>query len=462
MAETGQGVHNDLRTLKLYFSQSEAFHDFFWTFIYGHIIDLCTRHANPAIVVKFHQKTVFAVGTLSANNPSMKFSLTKDKTVEINLPKWLSASKRSNGLRDVVGIEFNSGNPQGCPAVRLVAKGNGYAVSAAGFIPPPDGVLPEKWEEMPHQPIWVLPSFFQGPHAAISVCSPDMFLRQTTLDVLAAAGEATTAANKGPAAPGGKLALKPLSKKVPVPAKAISEADLFQPVSANGTRSIAVPLDEKPFILEAGLPEYQVLWLSRLLPEGKRPTAASIQIVPASALAAVLSLPDFVAAGGTALVVFVFRSAIVFAGYREGSLLLFRECPGASGYEAIRTAVKNKLGLEENLVDSVLDDTLIDPRSALEPFVRPVLQQVEISLDYLARRHSLKISKVFLLGLPSGAHYWSQLAQESLRLPFLSPSLFDGLSLPTKADRMPSLTASQSQTFLAALGAARAAMEVRP
>lgn len=392
----------------------------------------------------------------------MKLALTKGKTVEVKLPKWLSAPKKRGGLKDVVGIEFNSGNPQGCPAVRLVAKGNGYAVAAAGFIPPPDGELPEKWEETPRQPLWTLPPLFQGPNAAISVFSRDMFLRQTTLDVLAAAGEATTAANKGPAPVGGKLALKPVAKKVPVVAASLSGADLFQPISANGTRSIAIPLDEKPFILEAGIPEYQVLWLSRLLPEGKRPTAASIQIVPASALSAVLSLPDFVAAGGTALVVFVFRSSIVFAGYREGSLLLFRECPGAAGYEAIRAAVKNKLGLEENLVDSVLDDTLIDPRPALEPFVRPVLQQAEISLDYLARRHSLKISKVFLLGLPSGAHYWSQLAQESLRLPFLSPSLFDGLTLPAKAGRMPSLTASQSQTFLAALGAARAAMEVRP
>lgn len=366
-------------------------------------------------------------------------------------------------MRDVVGIEVNSGNSQGCPAVRLVAKGSRYAVTAAGFIPPPDGSLPEKWEETPRQPIWTLPPLFQGPNAAISVFSQDMFLRQTTLDVLAAAGEAPTVMQaQGPALSGGKLALKPILKKATGPAKTISAADLFQPISANGTRSIAIPLDEKPFILEAGIPEYQALWLSRLLPEGKRPTAASIQIVPASALSAVLSLPEFVAAGGTALVVFVFRSSIVFAGYREGSLLLFRECPGVSGYAAMREAVKNKLGLEENLVDSVMDDTLVDPRPALEPFVRPVLQQVEISLDYLARRHSLKISKVFLLGLPSGAHYWSQLAQESLRLPFLSPSLFDGLVLPTKAGRMPALSASQSQTFLAALGAARAAMEVRP
>ena len=100
-----------------------------------------------------------------------------------------------------------------------------------------------------------------------------------------------------------------------------------------------------------------------------------------------------------------------------------------------------------------------DGSIVMEPFVRPVLQQVEISLDYLQNRHNLRIGTVFIMGMPSGARYWSQMAEESLRMPLISPSVFEGLSLPPKDHELAELTPSKSQAFLAALGAARAAME---
>ncbi len=139
--------------------------------------------------------------------------------------------------------------------------------------------------------------------------------------------------------------------------------------------------------------------------------------------------------------------------------MLFRSCPGVAGWEMLREGVKLRLGLEDEMVDEILDDALIDPRSAMEPFVRPVLQQVEISLDYLQNRHNLRIGTVFIMGMPSGARYWSQMAEESLRMPLISPSVFEGLSLPPKDHELAGLTPSKSQAFLAAFGAARAAME---
>jgi hypothetical protein len=50
-------------------------------------------------------------------------------------------------------------------------------------------------------------------------------------------------------------------------------------------------------------------------------------------------------------------------------------------------------------------------------------------------------------------------AEETLRLPLVAPSVFDGLVLPPKNKELAELTPSKSQAFLAALGAARAAME---
>jgi len=203
-----------------------------------------------------------------------------------------------------------------------------------------------------------------------------------------------------------------------------------------------------------------VLWLSRLLPEGHRPTACSVQVAPAALLASLLEQPDFVAAGGTAMAVFVTRTSIYFAAYRKGALLLFRECPGALGYEVMRELVKSGLSVTDDLVDSILENSLIDPRPALEPLVSPVLQQLQLSLDYLAQRYDVHVDRVFLMGLSAGAHYWSSFAEETIGVPFVSPGAFEGFGNLAKGVQLPSdMTPGSSQAFLAALGAARAAME---
>ena len=389
----------------------------------------------------------------------MKLQLTKTKTIEINFPgRHSSAGPR--GLSDVTGVVLNSGDARGCPAVRLTRNKKGaWAIAAAGFIPPPGGDLPTSWEEMNRQPVWSLPPEFQAPYAALSVLSPDMFIRQTSPDALSA-GLGGLENEPSPLTPGKKkLGVRRESGSVPASAGSKSDIVLGQPVSASGTRYVAQPLAEEPFVVQTGLPEFQVLWLSRLLPEGKRPTAYSVQTLPSSLLASLSEQPQFVEAGGTAFAIYVLREAIYLAGYRDGQLLLFRQCPGVTGWEMMREGVKLRLGLDDDMVDSILDDAIVDPRSAMEPFVRPVLQQLEISLDYLSSRHGLTVEKIFLMGLPSGARYWSQMAEEALHLPLIAPSVFDGVQLPSKDTALLELTASQSQVFLPAFGAARAAME---
>ena len=330
-------------------------------------------------------------------------------------------------MTDVTGVVLNGGDARGCPAVRLVHKKSGWHVAAAGFIPAPLEPLPDSWDEANKgQMAWSLPQAFQAPSAALAVISPHAFTRQTTPDALTA-DLVQTAPRVSSTPPPRKLGVRRLEKK-PValaPASAPSTAgdkavDVKPgvPASSDGVRFVMQPLVENPFVVQAGLPEYQVTWLAHLLPEGRRPTAASIQTLPSALLASLVA-----------------------------------------GWEMLREGVKLRLGLDEEMVDEILDDALIDPRSAMEPFVRPVLQQLEISLDYLRSRHNLHIDKVFIMGMPSGARYWSQMSEEALSIPLVSPSVFKGLSLPAKDEEFAALTPSKSQAFLAALGAARAAME---
>lgn len=397
----------------------------------------------------------------------MKLQLTKDKTIEIHFPVKGGGSK---GLSDVVGVEFNSGDPRGCPAVRLTRKRGVWCVTAAGFVPPPDGVLPTSWEEVSKQPTWALPVEFQAPYAALAVTSPGMLVRQTSPDALFQNLGGTAAGNgERGVEEHAKLGVRRTAQLKAPPSNGVASAKETSvrpedvkpgvPVSAAGLRFVTMPLAEAPFVLQSGLPECQVLWMSRLLPEGRRPTAASIQTVPSAMLAALNEQIEFNEVEGTAFAVFVLRNAVYLAAYREGRLLMFRQCPGIAGWRMLREGVKLRLGIEEEMVDAILDDVIVDPRTAMEPFVRPVLQQLEISLDYLSSRHSMRMDKIFLMGLPSGARYWSQMAEEALHLPLVSPSVFEGMTLTARDQALRDLTPSQSQVFLAALGAARAAME---
>ena len=391
----------------------------------------------------------------------MKLQLTKTKTIDLSL----GGGRRA--LSDVTGVVLNSDDARGCPAVRLVHKKNVWSVVAAGFVPTPVDPLPESWDEANKaQTPWSLPAAFQAPHAALAVLSPNMFTRQTTPDALMT-DLVQTAPKVSATPPPRKLGVRRLEKKPAASeAKAADAAggtapDVKpgEPMQASGVRFVMQPLAEKPFVIQSGLPEYQVVWLSRLLPEGRRPTAASIQTLPSALLAALCEQPAFNAVGGTAFAIYVLRNSVYLAGYKDGQLLLFRSCPGVAGWEMLREGLKMRLGLEDEMVDEILDDALIDPRSAMEPFVRPILQQLEISLDYLQNRHNLRIDKVFIMGLPSGARYWSQMAEETIHLPLIAPSVFDGLTLPPKDQELAGLTPSKSQAFLAAFGAARAAME---
>ena len=395
----------------------------------------------------------------------MKLQLTKTKTVEIDFSRL---GGRRKPLLDVTGVALNTGDALGCPAVRLVHKKGGWHVVAAGFVAAPADPFPASWEDANRaQMTWSLPAVFQAPHAALAVQSPNMFTRQTTVDALTT-DLVQTAPKVAGIPPPRKLGVRRLEKKPAVSAEKPAESASGRapvdvtpgvPTQADGVRFVTQPLAEAPFVIQSGLPEFQLLWLSHLLPEGRRPTAASIQTLPSALLASLCEQPAFNAAGGTAFAIYVMRSAVYLAGYKDGRLMLFRSCPGVAGWEMLREGVKLRLGLEEEMVDEILDDALIDPRSAMEPFVRPVLQQVEISLDYLQNRHNLRIDKVFIMGLPSGARYWSQMAEETLRMPLVAPSVFDGLVLPPKNRELAEMTPSKSQAFLAALGAARAAME---
>ena len=358
-----------------------------------------------------------------------------------------------------------------CPAVRLVRRRKAWNIAATGFVKVPDGELPVRWEDTPHQPSWEMPREFFSPHAAIAVNSPMATFAQSTSDAivqdmmagLAAQDIKTAEEDKSQSAGKRRFGIKrdqsaqPAQKPTAAPessARKPAFPSAGTPVSENGRRFVVRPMAEDNFHLCASLPEFQTLWLSRLLPEGKRPTSSSIQVSEAALMASILLQPDFIAAEGSALAIFVRQDATYLAGYKKGEPILWRRCPGVGGNLVMRNAVRNTLGLDEELVDSVLNEAIIDPRPALEPFVRPILGQLSLSLDYLTGKHGLKFDHAFLMGVDAGAAIWSTLAEESLHLKLIAPDPFNGLVIGKGVD------ASKASRYLVALGAAIAGAEV--
>ena len=390
----------------------------------------------------------------------MKIQLTRSKTIEIGFGR--KGGKKARSKVDMTGVELFSGESQGAPAVRLLRKKDGWHIAAAGFVPPPNGDLPQCWEDTPHQPVWEMPRDFQAPAAAIAVNSTMSSFGQASAEAILkemAQGLGDTKA-KPHAAISPRLNLKMPAKKddaAPAATPATRKPTLPPPgvpVSENGRRFTIKPFAEEGFHLAASLPEFQALWLGRLLPEGRRPTAASIQVAESALMASPLLQPAFREAKGSMLAILVRRNAIFFAGYRNGEPVLWRRCPGVRGYDAMREAIGKTLGVGEELINDVLEDSLVDPRPALEPFLHPVLQQLDLARAYLAGKHSLDTDRALLLGLPCGAGHWQHMAEEFLKMHLISAKPFDGLSLGKGVD------AANGHVCLVALGAAIAAAEV--
>ena len=390
----------------------------------------------------------------------MVIQLTKTKSITIG-----GGPKKSRKNTDVVGIDMFGGDGRGFPAVRLTEKKGQIKVVASGFVPDPGKPLPTSWEEASKNPIWALPSEFQAPHAAFAVSSPETFLVQTTLEAVKSDiangshhGEEPAVAAKPRKFGIRREAKKPADAEKEIPNEGAvakidsSEIEPGKPISNGGTRFVMRPMSlSDGFVMEAGLPEYQALWLSRLLPEGKRPTVASIQPRAASVTASILKDPGFVKNGGTGLALFINDEDCTVAGFKDGDLVLWRRCQGAPGGKTIREALRKGLGVDDEMLDGIMADNLIDPRPVLEPVILPIVDELAVSRDYLAGKLNLAINDAFVVGLSSGIGYWSAVFEERARIRLAECKPFDGFegAVPEAKDM---------SAFAGALGAALAFM----
>ena len=322
-------------------------------------------------------------------------------------------SPQNKPFTDVVGMEIGAMCPQGVPAVRLRKRDGRTELMAAGFLNLP-GQLPQNPETHSEPPAWTLPHPFQATYAALAITSPLVFLRHA------------------------------------------SSTDTDVEENKNLTyRTVSRVLAQDLPPLSAGIPEFQANWAARLLPEGHPPTACSLQVSSAAAINTFLASPTFDSLSGTAVVLFVFPFHTSFAAFHDSRLVLYRE--HLVGYGHIREAISEQMHIDPALSDSILEDTLIDPTPMIEPVLRSLFRQIEISYDYLNRRRNCQTENFLICGLPVGAKYWASLFSRMLNLSLKTFAPFEDLEKSSHAAIND--LATTAPLLVTALGAARAVLE---
>ncbi|MGI5869398.1 MAG: hypothetical protein ACOX9C_08150 [Kiritimatiellia bacterium] len=321
----------------------------------------------------------------------------------------------SKPATDMVGIELGSGNPAGTPAARLRRDSAGALELTAAALLPLDSTLPALDAEASKNGGWVLPRAFQAPDAAFAITSDDAFLRQ-------ASGIDEAMSDK--------------------------EEVRFRTLSHGG--------DAESFPFVAALPDAVAAWAARLLPEGRRPTAVSIQVSDLAWLNAFAVSSTFSKTTGTALLLVAGASSTALAIFHDFEPILYRK--HSIGAQDVLDAVCRKMNLDQGTARDILNDTLIDPTSVIEPILAPLFRQAEMSADYAVRMKGCFVEHFFLCGLKTGVRYWADVFKQRTGAtivpcnPALEMARAPGAVLPEDFENL-------AGVFIPAIGAAAAAME---
>lgn len=318
---------------------------------------------------------------------------------------------------DVVGIEVGAGLSEGAPAVRLRRAPDGaLRIAAAGFVPVVSDIASILAMPADMRGPWSMPPAFRAPSAALAVTAPDALVRQSD-----SVEDAT----------------------------ADFDASTLRTKASSAARKGALP-----FV--AFMPEELARRIARLLPEGRKPTAVSVQVSPLARVNAFAASPALESADGTAVLIQIGANATTIALFAKGAVSLYREL--SVGEADSLHAVAAPMNVDNATAKELLEGGLVDPAPFLGPLVMPIFRQAELSTDYVLRRNGLVVERFFVAGPPALAPHWAKIFHDQTGRdatvcdPIADFPQEEGASLPADFDTV-------SGRFAAALGAAAAAMQ---
>lgn len=319
-------------------------------------------------------------------------------------------------MNDVVGIELGAGLGFETPVVRVRRGVDGILEILAARFLHVDTRIPEQasTEDEEFELGLVLPKLFHANAAAFAITSDEVVVRQC-----------------------GRV------------------EDALEDKEKGSYRAGVFSEEGSGLSLVVGIPEYIGAWAANLLPEGKRPTACSIQASRVACINAFAVSAAFSATNGTALLLLVDKRATAIVIFHEYKMILYRE--HSIGSDDIGEALCRDMNLDRDTVEKILADNLVDPTSALEPVLGPLFRQVELSTDYALRKNSCFIERFFLFGLMSGTQFWVKIFKGKTGGDLVPCNPLEGFRQADGAE-MPDGFDALSFHFVPALGAAVAVL----
>ncbi len=329
---------------------------------------------------------------------------------------------KQNKYTDIVGIEVGGASTR---LVRLVRRKDDIEIAGVGDLH--SIRLPESSSD-PFERTLSVPKALAAPYAAFALESALCVLRLVTL--------------KRPPEVDEEAAVSELFGSAPPQDYRIG----FAPVGSAGS--------ERTY-LACGLPDYLALAVASLLPEGRRPAPASLQVAEEARLNAFALGPARRHADECVVHIQVRDSSTSVAVFNKGHLAAYRQFPIGNG--GVVEEVARQFGLAQELAGELLCENQIDTTSATKPVLMPLFRQIGLSSEFVARRESCQFSRIFVSGEIAGLPHWLQMAESTFSAEARAWSPMEDHPRQTRV--APCTSASLEQPYHAALGAALALME---
>jgi len=335
--------------------------------------------------------------------------------------RFAFAHKRARA--DVVGLDVGGLTTM---AVRIKHTDNKYVVVAADLLP--KVALPARDSVAARPAPLVLHRALCSLYAAIGVTSPQASVRLLSV-------------------PGGPESLPGLNfNELMGLADGVEYRIGYEVLATEG---------REQSVLASALPEIQARWAVGLLPQGL-PAPCSLQVSGAAAINCFAH--ELAAHHGDVPALFVQVGSEVtdMAVFFKGRLVLYRQC--LLGSQSIIKRVQERFGIAEDLVPGVLEDDLIDATQPIAEAIEPFLRQLVLSREFVERKRSCRLEKIFLCGSLFGAQHWRT---HIVRTMGLMPEIWNPLAtLPCAPAALSERVKGIECRFATAVGAALAVLEM--
>ena len=340
----------------------------------------------------------------------------------ISLQNILSRVRRG-GRSDVVGLDVGEMTTK---IVRLKRVGGAITVVAADLLP---RLAPPALDvaDVRPEPLTVAREL-QGRHAAIAVSTPHASIRLLTI-------------------PGSHENVEQLnfSELLGVP-EGVEYRIGYEVLTADSRAEQTV--------LAAGMPLAHARWAAALLPRGL-PAPCSLQVGGVAALNSMGAGVGDLRGETTVLSVHLGTEVTHVAAFHRGRLALFRQC--LIGNQTIVKIVRERLGIEEELVPGILDDSVIDVSQAIGVAIEPFLRQLMLAREFVERKRTCHIERILLCGSLLGTKHWMAHIEATTGI---RPEVWNPFAgLPVAAGALTDRVKGVESRFTGAVGAALAALE---